>query len=94
MILVFIFLLLLYILLFLINTDSVEKRVIYKLLKDGDYESIMNHPVPFDVKLHEYFLAPFYFDKHRLTKVSHGDILNLFLCLLCSQILDPLQSLQ
>lgn len=71
-------LLFIYILLFLINTNHIEKRMIFKLLTDGDFNSVSKHPVPYSPKYFQYFTAPFYFDRNRLTKITDGEIFNAY----------------
>lgn len=67
-----------YAVLFMINTNHVEKRMIYALLTDGDWNTVSTHPVSFTPNYVEYLTAPLYFDKNRLTKVSHGEIFNAY----------------
>jgi len=67
-----------YILLFLVNTNHNEKRMIYKLLTDGDFNSVSKHPVPYSPNYFKYFTAPFYFDRNRLTKITDGEIFNAY----------------
>ncbi len=65
---------LLYIILITVNTNNVEKKMIYELLKDVDWWTITHHSVKYDPGILDYFKAPFYFDKNKLTKVSRGQL--------------------
>lgn len=67
-----------YVLLFIINTNDVEKKMVYQLMMHGDYEHVSQHPVEYDVGIKKYLMAPFYFDKNRLTKVSDGELFNAY----------------
>ena len=71
-------LLFVYVLLFLVNTNHIEKRMIYTLLTDGDFKNMSQHPVPYEPKYFQYFASPFYFDRNRLTKITDGEIFNAY----------------
>lgn len=73
----FIFLFL-YVLLFIMNTNEVDKKILYQLVMYGDYRHVSQHPVEYDVGISKYLLAPFYFDKNRLMKVSDGELVNAY----------------
>ena len=73
--LVFLFI---YVLLFIINTNDVEKKMLYQLMMHGDYRHVSQHPVEYDVGVGKYLMAPFYFDKNRLMKVSDGELVNAY----------------
>lgn len=72
------YVLLLYILLILVNTNGIEKKMLYTLIKDGDFGSVSQHPVEYDIGIGKYLTAPFYFDRNRLTKVSDGELFNAY----------------
>ena len=74
----FILLLLIYLFLLVLNTNHIEKKMIYTLLTNGDFNNISKHPVPYKPKYLEFFTAPFYFDKNRLTKVTDGELINAY----------------
>ena len=67
-----------YVLLFIINTNDVEKKMLYQLMMHGDYRHVSQHPVEYDVGIGKYLMAPFYFDRNRLTKVSDGELFNAY----------------
>lgn len=69
---------LLYIVLLFINTNSLEKRMLYTVLQDLDWWTITHHSVKYDPGMVNYLKAPFYFDKNRLTKVSRGQIYDAY----------------
>jgi hypothetical protein len=73
--LVFLFI---YVLLFIINTNDVEKKMLYQLMMHGDYRHVSQHPVEYDVGIGKYLMAPFYFDRNRLMKVSDGELVNAY----------------
>jgi hypothetical protein len=60
-----------------LNTNSVEKKMLYKL-KDVNWMSIAIHPVQYTPDIFEYLSALFYFDNNRLTKISSGQIYNAY----------------
>ncbi|MBP04670.1 MAG: hypothetical protein CMA72_07810 [Euryarchaeota archaeon] len=68
----------LYITLLLINTNSLEKKMMYTLLNDADWWTITHHSVKYDPGLINYIQSPFYFDRNRLTKVSRGQIYDAY----------------
>ena len=72
------YILLLYIILVLINTNSIEKKMLYNLLLHGDFKNVSQHPVEYDIGIWKYITAPFYFDRNRLTKVSDGELFNAY----------------
>lgn len=74
----FLYILLLYIILVIINTNSIEKKMIYNLLINGDFTSVSQHPVEYDIGIGKYIMAPFYFDRNRISKVSSGEIFNAY----------------
>lgn len=67
-----------YVLLFIMNTNEVDKKILYQLMMYGDYRQVSQHPVEYDVGISKYLLAPFYFDKNRLMKVSDGELVNAY----------------
>jgi hypothetical protein len=66
-----------YIILIYLNTNSLEKKMLYKL-KDVDWMTITNHSVKYTPGISDYIKAPFYFDKNILTKISSGQIYNAY----------------
>lgn len=72
------YVLFLYILLVFINTNSIEKKMLYTLIKDGDFKTVSQHPVEYDIGIGNYLTAPFYFDRNRLTKLSDGEVFNAY----------------
>lgn len=68
----------LYITLLLINTNSLEKKMMYTLMQNADWRTMTNHSVKYDPGLANYIQAPFYFDRNRLTKVSRGQIYDAY----------------
>lgn len=69
---------LLYIVLLFINTNSLEKKMLYTVLQDLDWWTITHHSVKYDPGIFNYLKAPFYFDKNRLTKVSRGQMYDAY----------------
>jgi hypothetical protein len=72
------YVLLLYVILVLINTNSIEKKMLYTLIKNGDFKNVSQHPVEYDIGIGKYLTAPLYFDRNRLTKVSYGELFNAY----------------
>lgn len=75
---IFLVSLLLYIVLIFINTNSLEKKILYTVLQDIDWWTITHHSVKYDPGITNYLKVPFYFDKNRLTKVSRGQIYDAY----------------
>ena len=74
---IFVFVLL-YSTLFAINTNSLEKKMLYTVLQDIDWWTITHHSVKYDPGIVNYLKAPFYFDENKLTKVSMGQMYNAY----------------
>lgn len=67
-----------YLVLFIVNTDDIDKKMMYHLAMNGDYTRVYNHPVKWDAGIHNYLLTPFYFDKNGIMKKSNGEIINAY----------------
>jgi len=74
---IFVFVLL-YSTLFAINTNSLEKKMLYTVLQDIDWWTITHHSVQHNPGVSNYLKVPFYFDKNKLTKVSSGQLYNAY----------------
>lgn len=72
------YILLLYIILGFINTNRIERKMMYNLITNGDFKNVSQHPVEYDIGIWKYLTAPFYFDRNRLTKISNGEIFNAY----------------
>ena len=69
---------LLYIALLIINTNNLEKKMLYTILKDLDWWTITHHSVKYDPGIVNYLKAPFYFEKNKITKISRGQIYDAY----------------
>ena len=67
-----------YLVLFIVNTDDIDKKMMYHLAMNGDYARMYHHPVKWDVGIGNYLVAPFYFDRNRIMKISNGNFINAY----------------
>jgi hypothetical protein len=75
---------LLYVLLFILNMSHFERTILYKFFTHGGLKNILSVPeykkdnVAAGEGLKEFFLSPFYFHRHKITKISDGTLLNFY----------------
>ena len=72
---------LLYVLLFVLSTNHLEKKMVYKCTANGGFKnffSIPQYQTDVGTGIKEVFLAPFHFDNNKLTKISQGTMFNLY----------------
>jgi hypothetical protein len=72
---------LLYVLLFILNTNHLEKKIFYKHVMNGGIKNFFGqsqYQTDVGTGVKQILLAPFYFDDNRLTKISQGTMFNLY----------------